>query len=728
MSRHVRLDKVIVPVKSIKLLKRLLNENPTLKQIMTHSPTHEAAQKMIKEWVLGTIRDKGPAYQFYRGETNSDFNVNDLDWHDVAAIRILDYIDHAGLEIQDPNIKDVITENDPFKLLWLAINKGTGGARPDFFDDMIHLFRQFKGKEKRDIPSREDIEEWMELYPSGLEPQIIELRESNKRRILKIIIAKMDEGEISDHKYHFETGLTDAEKLETALGWWNETSFHLKFAVRNADLLDELLNYSLDPITMEVLHDAEEKGIPFFINLYYLSLLNVNAPWFAVGAELAIRDYVIYSKQLVESFGDITAWEKEDQVEPGKPNAAGWILPSRNNVHRRYPEVAILIPDTRGRACGGLCSSCQRMYNFQNGVLNFNLDELKPDGSWNQRLEKYMKYFEQDSQLRDILITGGDAFMNSNKSLKKILDAVYNMAKRKVEANEDRPNGEKYAEIQRCRLGTRIPVYLPQRVDSKLIGILKDFRKRASRIGIKQFVIQTHFSSPMEVTPEVKTVIQRILSAGWIVTNQHVYIAAASRRGHGAKLRQVLNDIGIVPYYSFSVKGYHENVYNFATNARLIQEQNEEKYIGLVPDKYHDRIKDFSLNAPKMVENINHLKEKLDLPFLSTDRSMLNMPGVGKSMSFRTIGITRRGRRILQFDHDPSRVHSPIIHKMGKVIIVESKAINDYLHQLEYMGEDISDYKSIWGYSIGQSEKRHSLYEYPDYDFKITEQYTNIQI
>ncbi|GAB6145299.1 hypothetical protein [Desulfocicer niacini] len=62
-------------------------------------------------------------------------------------------------------------------MLWLAINKGTGGARPDFFDDMIHLFRQFNGREKREIPSREEIEEWMELYPSGLEPQIIQLRE-----------------------------------------------------------------------------------------------------------------------------------------------------------------------------------------------------------------------------------------------------------------------------------------------------------------------------------------------------------------------------------------------------------------------------------------------------------------------------------------------------------------------------------------------------------------------
>ncbi|GAB6144858.1 hypothetical protein [Desulfocicer niacini] len=728
MPRHVRLDKVIVPVKSIKLLKRLLNENPELKKIMSRSPTHEDAKKKIKKWVVDTIKDKTAAYQFYTGTSAPDFNINALDWADVAAIRILDYIDYAGIEIEDPNLKDVLTENDPFKLLWLAINKGTGGARPDFFDDMIHLFRQFNGREKREIPSRKEIEEWMELYPSGLEPQIVQLREKNKRRILKIIIAKIDEGEISDPKYFFEPGLTEEEKIKTAFGWWNETSFHLKFAVRNPDLLDELLNHSLDPITMEVLHDAEEKGIPFFINLYYLSLLNVNAPWFAVGAELAIRDYVIYSKELVEGFGSITAWEKEDKVEPGKPNAAGWILPSRNNVHRRYPEVAILIPDTTGRACGGLCSSCQRMYNFQNGILNFNLDALKPDASWSVRLEKYMQYFEKDAQLRDILITGGDAFMNSNRSLKKILDAVYNMAARKIKANKKRPDGEKFAEMQRVRLGTRIPVYLPQRVDPELIKILENFREKSRQIGISQFVIQTHFISPMEITPEAQKAIQRILSAGWIVANQHVYITAASRRGHGAKLRKVLNDIGIAPYYSFCVKGHNENVYNFATNARLIQEQNEEKYIGMVPDEYHNEIKKLACDPPRMVENMIHLKEKLGLPFLSTDKSVLNMPGVGKSLSFRTIGITRRGRRILQFDHDPNRSHSPIINKMGKVIIVESKAINDYLYQLGDMGEDISDYKSIWGYSIGQSEKRHSLYEYPDYDFKITEQYSNIQI
>ncbi|GAB6145298.1 hypothetical protein JCM12294_27360 [Desulfocicer niacini] len=63
-------------------------------------------------------------------------------------------------------------------------------------------------------------------------------------------------------------------------------------------------------------------------------------------------------------------------------------------------------------------------------------------------------------------------------------------------------------------------------------------------------MIQTHFISPMGITSEVQKVIQRILSAGWIVTNQHVYITAASRRGHGAKLNlQIWNDQKNVKYF-----------------------------------------------------------------------------------------------------------------------------------------------------------------------------------
>ncbi|MFW5768039.1 MAG: KamA family protein, partial [Bacteroidota bacterium] len=406
----------------------------------------------------------------------------------------------------------------------------------------------------------------------------------------------------------------------------------------------------------------------------------------------------------------------------------GWLLPSDHNIHRRYPEVAILIPDSMGRACGGLCVSCQRMYDFQRGNLNFDLDKLKPTETWPKKLVRLLKYFEEDTQLRDILITGGDALMSSNKSLKQIFDAIYDMAVRKREANKKRPEGEKYAEIQRVRLGTRLPVYLPQRIDQELIEILRDFKKRASKIGIRQFVIQTHFESPMEITPDSEFGIRQLISAGWMVTNQLVFTAAASRRGHSARLRQALNDLGVMNYYTFSVKGYMENSFNFATNARAVQEQLEEKVLGEIPEEYYDIIKTFPDKAEQMEKQISDLRKKANLPFLNTDRNVLNLPGVGKSLSYRVIGITRYGRRILAFEHDATRRHSPAIHNMEKVVIIESKSISEYLDQLESIGEKAEDYENLYGYSIGETEPRMPIYEYPDYDFEVTNEMTNLRV
>jgi lysine 2,3-aminomutase len=479
---------------------------------------------------------------------------------------------------------------------------------------------------------------------------------------------------------------------------------------------------------MKVLYRARDAGIPFFVNPYYLSLLHVRVPYFAIGADLAIRYYVTYSTQLVEEFGRIVAWEKEDQVEPGKPNAAGWLLPPYDNVHRRYPDVAILIPDTMGRACGGLCSVCQRMFDFQRGRLNFDLEKLKPTASWDEKLPKLMSYFGEDSQLRDMLITGGDALMSSDASLKKMLDAFLEMAEKKREANKARPDGEKYAEMIRVRLGTRLPVYLPQRITPELTGILADFKTRARKAGIRQFVIQTHFEAPMEVTPEVREAVRRLASSGWTVTNQLVFGAAASRRGHSAKLRQALNEIGVLPYYTFVVKGYMENNFNYAPIARVVQEEQEEKVIGQVPEEHHSRLRELPRKAERIVETVADLREETGLPFLATDRSVLNLPAVGKSLTFRTIGITRYGRRILEFDHDRTRAHSPIIDEMGKLVIIESKSVSEYLRQMDDLGEDNSEYLDVFGYSLGQTEPRMPLYEYPSYDFEVTERFTNLEL
>lgn len=277
-------------------------------------------------------------------------------------------------------------------------------------------------------------------------------------------------------------------------------------------------------------------------------------------------------------------------------------------------------------------------------------------------------------------------------------------------------------------MGTRLPVYLPQRITDELADLLKDFKTKASKIGIKQFVIQTHYVSAMEVTPESKEAIRKLRNAGWTVTNQQVFTASGSRRGHTAKLRKILNDIGVLTYYTFTLKGYRENAHNFATNARSIQERIEEKILGKIPEEEYENIRKFPEHAEKMIDNINRLREDHNLPFLATDRNVLNMPGVGKSNTFRTIGITYDGRRILEFDHDHTRRHSPIIDKMGKITIVESKSISEYLEQMQEMGEDVSEYEDVFGYSIGETEFRMPIYKYPEYDFQETKEMSNLEI
>ena len=709
-------------------MRRLLAENPRLAEFLERSETLGEFLERLKGMALAHLSEHDPALAYYRAGSGDVGLYRQLRWSDYAAIRILDYIEHGGEEYEDLNLRGEKAVSHPFKVLWLAYRHGRGGGTPPFFVDMIHLFRQFSGKDERPGVDKGQVESWMARHPSGLDPEIVALRKRNRERIVEIIIDRMDQGLASDSRYKFEPGMTRADKREVVASWWDQSLFHLRFAVRNPELLNEMLDHSLAPETMDVLFSARDAGIPFFVNPYYLSLLNVDEPEFAAGADLAIRDYVVYSRQLVNEFGHIVAWEKEDAVEPGKPNAAGWILPPYHNVHRRYPEVAILIPDSTGRACGGLCASCQRMYDFQNGYLNFNLDKLKVKRSWNDKLKELMAYFEEDAQLRDILITGGDALMSSDRTLQKLLDAIYEMAVRKREANRSRPDGEKYAEMVRVRLGTRLPIYLPMRVTPALTRILAEFREKAREVGIKQFVIQTHFETAMEVTPEAQQAVRRLNSAGWIVTNQLVFTASASRRGHAAKLRKVLNDVGVLPYYTFTVKGYMENYHSFAPNARSVQEAMEEKVIGQVPPELHDDLRALPSHAERLVENIASIRERIDAPFLATDRNVLNLPGVGKSLTFRVIGLTRYGRRILLFDHDATRRHSPIIHKMGKVVIIESKSISDYLDQLEAMGEDPSEYDGLWGFSIGQTEPRAPIYEYPEYDFKPTDAFTNLEI
>lgn len=594
-------------------------------------------------------------------------------------------------------------------------------------DLLVDLYRQFELLENplEIIPDRALVKRQMNRWPTGLDEEVLAIRTANKKRIIFCLIRKIERRHASSSRYQFQEGMTEEEKYNQVEEWWNSGRFHLNMAVKTPVELNYFLGGSLSDDTMRLLMSARKKGMPFFITPYYLSLLNTGKDGYN---DAAIRSYILYSEELVETYGNIKAWEKEDIVVGGEPNAAGWLLPDGRNIHRRYPEVAILIPDSMGRACGGLCASCQRMYDFQSERLNFDFESLKPKESWEKKLRRLMHYFEEDAQLRDILITGGDALMSQNATLRNILEAVYKMAVRKRKANENRPAGEKFAELQRVRLGSRLLAYLPFRITDDLVEILKEFKEKASAIGVRQFIIQTHFQSPLEVTPEAKRAIESILSAGWTITNQLVYTVAASRRGHTAKLRRTLNEMGVICYYTFSVKGFHENYAVFTPNSRSLQEQLEEKVFGSVPaDKQTELHRIIRTERPLGKKLLQFLKNN-QLLFAATDRSVLNLPAIGKSMTYTTIGITAEGKRILQFQHDTGRRHSPIIDQMGKIYIVENKSVAAYLRQLQKMGEDVKEYISIWGYLAGVTEPRFSIYEYPAYPFDLTEKMTNLQL
>ncbi len=710
----------------LQLSRQIVKENPFLIDIFKHANHLSDAKHRLRMWLKSYFNSHRQAMEVFRDET-----VNwehQLSWNDRAAIRLLDYLNHEGLEFRDPNLSNARIVNHPIENLWRIIRFEKGNCSEDFCLDMLYLFRQLNGKLKQSVPSKKRVMRWMQMYSSGLDTEIIEQRKQNKDRIIRQIIQNIDSGRQRSQRFQFIPNSSFEEKYQQVNQWWNNYRFHLSFAIRNPKLLNEMLGNSLSEKIMKRLQAAHEKGIPLFVNPHYLSLLCIspNCPHPAVNR--VIHDYVFPSQKLIDEFGNIEAWEKEDKVLAGEPNTAGWILPPFHNIHRRYPETAIFIPDTTGRACGGLCVSCQRMYDFQSGHFNFDLQKLKAPMRWSEKMKLLLTYFEEDTQLRDILITGGDALMSSNTALKQILEAVYQMALRKKEANKNRKQGEKYAEIVRVRLGTRLPIYIPQRIDDELILILKAFREKAEKIGIRQFIIQTHIETAMEITPETKQAVERFLKAGWLVTNQQVFTTAASVRGHTAKLRQVLNNIGVVPYYTFSVKGFMENHHNFATNARSVQEKTEEKRLGEIPNKYNEELASLHNHPQKAKKHLDKVRKKIKSPFLATDRNIMNLPGVGKSMSFRTIGITTDGRRILKFKYDPTRKHSPIINQKGDVIIIESKSIAKYLRQLKNMGEKIKEYKSIWGYSISETEPRSSIFEYPEYDYSSTEAFTNLQL
>ncbi len=166
-----------------------------------------------------------------------------------------------GRQFKDLNLNGEIVESDPFALLLQCARKGTGGVTPAYFHDMIHLFKQFSGHDDP-TPHKREIFSWMDRYTSGLDPEVIRQRKKNKLRILKIIIKIIDDKRIKSKRFCFKKGMSRQKKLALAKTWWKDHKFHLKFAVRTPENLNEMLGFSLDRDVMNTMKHGSKSRNP----------------------------------------------------------------------------------------------------------------------------------------------------------------------------------------------------------------------------------------------------------------------------------------------------------------------------------------------------------------------------------------------------------------------------------------------------------------------------------
>jgi lysine 2,3-aminomutase len=256
-------DKLALDIKTLRVVDQILTENPELKNILESSETSLEARHKLREWVIVYL-DKNPhTKNYYLKKTKGHSALKKISFRDYAAIRLMDYLDYEGRHFIDPNRNNKEIVSSPIRHLWLAATQGKGSANKDFFLDMLYLFRQISKKLARRTVKSEQLNEWMERHPSGLDDEMIRMRTANKERIIRKIIEKIDSGEMTSKRFSFPDGLTQEEKYGLAKEWWNDYRFHLVFAIRTPEMLNEMLDYSLREKHLKILKRAKKKESQF---------------------------------------------------------------------------------------------------------------------------------------------------------------------------------------------------------------------------------------------------------------------------------------------------------------------------------------------------------------------------------------------------------------------------------------------------------------------------------
>ncbi len=191
--------------------------------------------------------------------------------------------------------------------------------------------------------------------------------------------------------------------------------------------------------------------------------------------------------------------------------------PVKNLVHK-YPNKAIYIATDQ---CACYCQFCTRQRIIQSNA------------PYQENLHEVIRYLRAHEEVNDLLITGGDPLMLETERLTEILDAISDLKHIKV-----------------LRIGTRIPLTMPMRVDRCLLDALKRYRN---------LYVNIHVNHVSELTEQSKNALLRLANAGIPLGSQTVLLRGINDNKDALKaLFEELVSIKVKPYYLYQcdkVKG-----------------------------------------------------------------------------------------------------------------------------------------------------------------------------
>jgi len=242
--------------------------------------------------------------------------------------------------------------------------------------------------------------------------------------------------------------------------------------------------------------DIEEIGrvhkeFPLRVNPYYLSLIQEkgDAIW-----KQAIPD----AQELISTGAEDPLAEEEDSPAP--------------NITHRYPDRVLFYVSY---ICPIYCRFCTRKRKVGD-----------PKSIPRNAIELGLDYIRQHPEVRDVIISGGDPFMMTDSRIEHLIK-----------------NLRAIQHVEIIRIGSRVPVTLPQRITAELCDMLKKYHP---------FYLNTHFNHPREITPESKKACEMLADAGIPLGNQTVLLRGVNDKPEVMKeLMQKLLTIRVKPYYIY---------------------------------------------------------------------------------------------------------------------------------------------------------------------------------